>query len=155
MTTFSQNNFLIRHEYRDFFSDIQRNTERIGDVGKSSDDFKNRAYSQWKLHDFNDLAKNQDSFIPPDEMYGTRGREKFRNYNRMEYDTPERHDGKNHDEVMAEVNKKTEMTVKNILNAFKKQGYTLCSTASAVKQTPIEQKDYKDLDLMKNIIERY
>jgi hypothetical protein len=78
----SQNNFLIRHEYHDFFTDIQRNTERIGDVGKESDAFTDRAYNQFHDHSFHDLAQNQDSYIPPDEMYGTRGRDKNRNYNR-------------------------------------------------------------------------
>ena len=96
MTTYSQNNFLINHQYQDFFSDIQRNTERIGEVGKVSDDYKKRAYDQFQNHDFNSLAKTQDSFIAPDKIDGTRGRDKNRNYKRMEYDTPERHDGKEH-----------------------------------------------------------
>jgi len=144
MTTYSQNNFLIRHEKRDFWSDIQRNVNRIGDVGKESDDFKKRAYEQFKDHDYHALAQTQDSFVPEDELYGTRGREKNRNVSRMEYDPVERNDGKEHAEVMKEVDAKTEMNVKQILDAFKKQGgYTVCSTASAIGAKPVEQKDYE------------
>lgn len=144
MSFFGQNNFRINHEYRDFLSDTQRNTERIGDVGKVSDDFKKRGFNAFQQHDYHDLAKNQDKFVAPDEMYGTVGREKNRNYNRMEYDQPERNDNKAHEDVMADVNKKIEITVDDILNAFEKQGYTLNSTASTISDKPIEQQDYKD-----------
>ena len=144
MSFFGQNNFRINHEYHDFFSTIQRNTERIGDVGNTSKDFTDRAYDSFKMHNFNDLAKNQDKFVPPDEMYGSQQRDKYRNYNRMEYDTPERHDGKEHAEVKKEVDAKKEVSIDNLLNAFKDQGYTLNSTASAIGADPIEEKDYKD-----------
>lgn len=143
MSFFGQNNFLIKHEYRDFYSQVQRNTERIGDKGKVSDDFLKRARAQFKNHDFNKLAEEQDKFIAPDEMYGTRGREKNRNYNRMEYDQPERHDGKEQDKLLKDVNDKMPLTADDLLGAFKKQGYDICTTASAVSADPIEEKDYK------------
>jgi len=142
MSFFGQGNFKIKHEYRDFYTDVQRNTERIGDVGNTSKDFSDRSYDQFKMHDFNELAKNQDAFVPPDEMYGTVKRDNFRNYNRMEYDMPERHDGKEHADVKKEVEAKTEVTIDKLLNAFKDQGYTLNSTASTVKDKPIEKEDY-------------
>ena len=147
MSFFGQGNFRINHEYRDFLSDVQRNSERIGDVGKVSDDFKQRGYDMFHQHGYHDLAKNQDKFIAPDEMYGTRGRENNRNYNRMEYDTPERHDGNAHVDVMRDVyakDDKNDINIDNLLHAFEKMGYTLCSTASAVKEDPIVEKDYKD-----------
>jgi hypothetical protein len=141
---FGQNNFLIRHEYRDFLSDTQRNSDRIGNVGKVSDKFKERAYKQFLDHNFHALAQTQDKSVAPDEMSGTRGRDKNRNVNRMEYDMPERHDHKEHAEVMAGVKKKIELNVKDILKTFEKQGYTLCSTASKIDSKPIEKKDYED-----------
>lgn len=144
MSIFSNNNFLIRHEHRDFWSDVQRNVERIGDVGKQSDDFKERAYKQFQNHDYHKLAEIQDEFIPEDPLYGTPGRPNNRNYNRMEYDEVERHDGKDNDSVKKEVNDKVEMNVNDIINAFQKQGWTLNSTASAIGSDPITKSDYDD-----------
>lgn len=142
MSTFAQNNFLIRHQYRDFFSDIQRNKDRIGNVGKESDPFVKRAFKQFKDHNFHDLAKTQDSFIPEDETAGTRFREDNRNYNRMEYDMPNRQDGKEHADVMKNLDTH-ELKIKDVLNAFDKQGYTVVSTATAFGTDPVEKKDYE------------
>lgn len=138
----SQSNFRIQHQYKDFFSDVQRNWERVGDVGKQSDDFKDRAYKQFQNHDYHTLAKIQDKFVAADPTEGTPKRDKNRNYTRMEYDTVERNDGKDPDTIKKEVNSKVEMKVKDILNAFKKQGYTLNTTASAIGAKPITAKDY-------------
>lgn len=139
-----QANFNVKHEYRDFFSDIQRNLPRIGDVGKESDDFKDRAYEQFHNHDFAKLAKIQDKFIAEDPLYGTPGREDHRNYNRMEYDYNDRFDGKSKEDIAKEVDKQTEMNVDKMLNAFKTQGWTLNSTATAIGTKPITQKDYEN-----------
>lgn len=138
----SQSNFRIQHQYKDFFSDVQRNWERVGDVGKQSDDFKDRAYKQFQNHDYHKLAKIQDEFVAADPTEGTPNRENNRNYTRMEYDTVERNDGKDPDTIKKEVNSKVEMKVNDILNAFKKQGYTLNTTASAIGSKPITAKDY-------------
>lgn len=138
-----QANFNVKHEYRDFFADVQRNLPRIGDVGKESDEFLERAYKQFHNHDFNKLAKIQNKFEPEDPIYGTPGREHTRNYNRMEYDFNDRFDDKGKEDVAKEVEKKTELTVEKVLNAFKDQGWTLNNTATAVGNKPITQKDYE------------
>ena len=137
-----QTNFNVKHEYRDFYADVQRNMKRIGDVGDESDEFLERAYNQFKNHDFNKLAKIQDKFITEDPIYGTPGRENHRNYNRMEYDYNDRFDDKGKEDVEKEVNDKTELTVNKLLNAFKDHGWTLNNTATAVGNKPITQKDY-------------
>lgn len=137
-----QTNFNVKHEYRDFYADVQRNMKRIGDVGDESDEFLERAYNQFKNHDFNKLAKIQDKFITEDPIYGTPGRENHRNYNRMEYDYNDRFDDKGKEDVEKEVDDKTELTVNKLLNAFKDHGWTLNNTATAVGNKPITQKDY-------------
>ena len=137
-----QTNFNVKHEYRDFYADVQRNMKRIGDVGDESDEFLERAYNQFKNHDFNKLAKIQDKFITEDPIYGTPGRENNRNYNRMEYDYNDRFDDKGKEDVEKEVADKTELTVNKLLNAFKDHGWTLNNTATAVGNKPITQKDY-------------
>ena len=134
-------NFLIKHEHRDFFSDVQRCAKHIGDVGKESDNFTNRAYKQFHAHDFNTLAKIQDEFEPADKTAGTPFRPKTRNYNRMEYDMPERHDGKEHADVMKKLDG-TSIKINDLLNAFDKSGYTLVSAATAIGADPIVKKDY-------------
>jgi len=136
-------NFLIRHEYRDFFSDVQRGKKRIGEIGKESDDFTDRAYNQFQAHDFHKLAQIQDDFEPEDETAGTRFRPKNRNYNRMEYDMQERNDGKEHAEVM-KVLDGTELKVKDVLKAFDKSGYNIVSAAQAIGTDPIVKEDYDD-----------
>jgi len=142
MSNPSQNNFQTWWNQRDWFYQTQTNPERIGNVGEVSDSYKERAYNQFKEHSYHKLAKIQDEFMAPDPMDGTQGRPNNRNYNRMEYDYPTRHDGKGHDEVMKEVEDKQALTVDNILNAFKTQGYTLNTTASAIGVNPIEMNDY-------------
>lgn len=139
---YSSNNFLIRHEFKDFYSQIQRNLPRIGDKGKVSDEFVDRAFKQFQNHDFNKLAEIQDEYIAPSKEYGTTGRENNRNYNRMEYDPIERHDNKDKETVMKEVDDTVQMTVEKIMNAFKDHGYTLNSSTSAVGFKPIQAKDY-------------
>lgn len=135
---------MFNSEYGDFYSDVQRNMKRIGDIGDESDDFKKRAYKQFHNHDFTKLAKIQDEFVASDPRRGSEGREKNRNLNRMEYDFEERTDGHTKEEDLDKVSKKIELKVSEITNAFKKHGWTLNSTASAVSDKPITQKDYKD-----------
>jgi hypothetical protein len=144
MSTYSQNNFKIQHQYRDFYSDVQRTWERIGDVGEESDAFKDRAYKQFHEHDYNKLAEIQDEFIAEDPTAGTPERPNNRNYNRMEYDALERNDGKDADTIKKEVNAKVEMSVDDIKKAFEQQGYTLNSSASAIGSQPIIADDYND-----------
>ena len=146
MSVASNNNFNVKHEYRDFFADVQRNWKRIGDVGEESDEFLERAYKQFHEHDFAKLAEIQDEFIATDPTAGTPGRENNRNYNRMEYDTPVRDDGKEHAEVMTDVeaNAKVAVTVDEILDVFKTQGWTLNNTASAIGSEPIQKSDYDE-----------
>jgi hypothetical protein len=105
-------------------------------------EFLERAYNQFKNHDFNKLAKIQDKFITEDPIYGTPGRENHRNYNRMEYDYNDRFDDKGKEDVEKEVADKTELTVNKLLNAFKDHGWALNNTATAVGNKPITQKDY-------------
>lgn len=136
-------NFLIKHEHRDFFSDVQRAQKRIGEVGKESEDFTDRAYKQFQAHDFHKLAQIQDGFEPEDETAGTKFRPKTRNYNRMEYDMPERHDGKEHADVM-KVLDGTSIKVKDVLHAFDKSGYNIVSAAQAIGSDPITKEDYDD-----------
>lgn len=137
-------NFLIKHEHRDFFSDVQRaNEPRIGEKGKVSDDFKKRAYDQFQAHDFHKLANIQDEFVAPDPTAGTKFRDKNRNVNRMEYDGQERTDGKDHSDVM-KVLDGTELKIKDVLNAFDKSGYNIVSAAQAIGSDPIVKEDYDD-----------
>jgi hypothetical protein len=135
-------NFLIDHEKRDFYSDVQRNVERIGDVGKVSDDYKKEAFAQYHQKGFHDLANDPDRFTSDDPMRGTNGRENNKNYNRMEYDEVERTDGKAHNEVMEDVEDKSEMHINELNDAFSKMGYTLNKTASAYGAVPIVAADY-------------
>jgi hypothetical protein len=136
-------NFLIDHEKRDFFSDVQRNVERIGDLGKVSDGYKKEAFDQFHQKGFHDLANDPDKFTMDDEMRGTAGREDNKNYKRMEYDQIERTDSKAHNEVMEkQVNKQIEMHVDDLKDVFSKMGYTLNKTASAVGSKPIVAADY-------------
>lgn len=139
---YSNNNFNLRHEFKDFYSQIQHNMPRIGDKGKVSDEFVERAFKQFQNHDFNKLAEIQDEYIAPSAEYGTTGREKNRNYNRMEYDESERHDGKDKETVMQEVDDKIQLTVDKILNAFKDHGYTVNTSAVAVGYEPITTSQY-------------
>jgi hypothetical protein len=139
---FSSNNFLIRHEFKDFYSQIQRNLPRIGDKGKVSTEFVDRAFKQFQNHDFNKLAEIQDEYVAPSAEYGTTGRENNRNYNRMEYDENERHDGKDKETVMKDVDSTVQLTVDKILNAFKEHGYTLNNSAVAVGTEPITKSAY-------------
>lgn len=137
--------FLINHDKRDFYSDVQRTMERIGDVGKESEGYTKAAYSQFRNKGFNDLAKDPDQFTVSDPMRGTQGREGNRNYNRMEYDPVERNDDKSHSDVMKKViDKQVEMGVDYIKNAFKNMGYTLNTSASAIGSSPILPTDLED-----------
>jgi len=139
---YSSNNFNTRHERKDFFTQVQKNSKRIGEVGEVSEDFVDRAFKQFQNHDYHKLAQIQDEFVAPSDEYGTTGREKNRNLNRMEYDPTDRFDGKSKEEVAKKVNKETELTVSKILNSFKDHGYTLNNTASAVGFEPITKGDY-------------
>lgn len=141
MSIFSNNNFLIKHEHRDFWSDVQRNLPRIGDLGKESDEFKERAYKQFHNTEYHKLADIQDEFIPEDPTYGTIGRENHRNYNRMEYDIY-RTDKNDADTVKKDINNKVEMNVNDIVNAFEKHGWDINTTASAIGTNPIQKSDY-------------
>jgi Na+/phosphate symporter len=157
---FGQNNFNINQDHRDFFSDIQRNVSnkvtRIGDVGKESDDFKKRAYDQFHEHDFAKLAKTQDSFVTEDPTAGTRGREKHRNMNRMEYDIPGQPN--RHTEDMEKLDKHA-LNIKDVLKGFDTQGYTVNAVAHAFGTDPVTAKDYEDQinigeDVVKNVMKK-
>lgn len=145
MSTFAQNNFLPRHEWSDLYNQTQVKKPAIGDVGTESDAFVKRAYEQFEDHDFNQLAKDQDSFIAADYRRGTPGRANHRNYNRMEYDIPKAARGVDkfdNSMDLKDVAEKIELTVSDILNAFEKQGWTLNTTATAVSDKPITRADY-------------
>jgi hypothetical protein len=143
MANLNQNNFNIWWNPNDWFQTVQKNFHRNGELGEISDKEKERAYKQYQMHDFTQLADNQDSWINPDPFAGSPGREKNRNFNRMEYDFQPRYDGKGQDTVLDEVYLKQQMTVQTILDAFKKQGYTLSTAASAIGYEPIVKDDYK------------
>ena len=142
MSNLNQNNFNISWSPPDWFQQVQKVFKRNGELGEVADEEKERAHKQYQAHDFHKLAEIQDEFVNPDPFAGTPGREKNRNYNRMEYDFDERHDGKGQDTVLTDVYKKNELPIKDLLKAFEKQGYTLCNTASTIKWTPIDQEDY-------------
>jgi len=142
MSNLNQNNFNIAWSPPDWFQTVQKNFHRNGELGAVSDKFKERAYKQYQAHDFNKLAEIQDEYVDPDPFAGTPGREKNRDFTRMEYDFQPRHDGKGQDTVLGEVYKKDGIEIKDLLNAFETQGYTLSTTASAIKWEPIEQEDY-------------
>jgi hypothetical protein len=145
-----QNNFGVWWNPRDKFYTNQRIYKRIGDVdngeeGDVSDDYKEHAFKQYQEHDFNKLKEMQDDMTKKlDPIYGSPERENNRNYSRMEYDFPERNDGKGHTEVMDEVNAKVEMNVKKLQDVIKSKGYTQNTTASAFGTDPIVKKDYED-----------
>ena len=138
----TQSNFQVWWNHKDWFYPTQRLYDRPGDVGEVSDKYKERAYKQFKEHSFHKLAEIQDEWIAPDPIQGTQGRSNNRNYNRMEYDFIPRTDGKGHDEVMKEVYDKQALTVNDILNAFRTQGYTLNNTAATIAANPIQKSDY-------------
>ena len=144
LTEYSQSNFQIATQPNDFYTAIQRNVKRVGEIGDDTGDaYKDRAYEQFKQHDFETLAKIQDKFIHPDGSQGTPGKENNRNVKRMEYDLPvERNDGKEHEHVLGEVFDKVELTVDKILNAFRDQGYTINTAPLAIGTDPVQKEDY-------------
>jgi hypothetical protein len=139
---FSQNNFAIWWQSRDKFSSTTSYPGRVGDKGETSENYVKRAYDQFKQHDWHDLAKTQDEWTHPDPIEGSPDRVNNRNYKRMEYDFPQRDDGKGQSDVIKDVYAKNEMNVKAILDAFKKQGWTQNNTASTVSWKPIEKSEY-------------
>lgn len=130
--------FLINHEFKDFWSNIQHAQRRIGDVGEESQAYKDAAFHQF--------ARKPDDFVAPN-TYGTIGREDNKNYNRMEYDEVERPDEKDHASVMKSVMKNKEIDVKKLLKAIKpKDIYTINSTDTIFSDKPITRDNDVKMD---------
>jgi hypothetical protein len=130
--------FLINHEFRDFWADIQHAIRRLGDVGPESDAYKDAAFHQ--------LARKQDDFVAP-QTYGTIGREDNKNLNRMEYDEVGRPDKKDHASVMKEVNSKKVLDVKKLLKAIKpKDQYTVNTSDVYISDEPLVLSNDVNLD---------
>lgn len=129
--------FLINHEFRDFYSEIQHAVRRLGDVGPESEAYKDHAYHQF--------AREPDNFMAP-PTYGTIGREDNKNYNRMEYDEVVRHDGHAHKDDMATMAKKKPLTVAQVLKMINpKTKWTVNTTDTKVTDEPIIKKNKVNL----------
>lgn len=125
--------FQIKHEFRDFYAEIQHNLKRIGDIGPESKEYLDHAFHQ--------MAMEPDNYVAP-PTYGTIGREDNKNLNRMEYDEVVRHDGKAHKDVMAGVNKVKPLSVAQILKAIKPdKDWTVNTTDTIISDTPYIRKD--------------
>lgn len=122
--------FLINHEFKDFWSNVQHAMRRLGDVGPESEAYKAAAFHQF--------ARQPDEFIAP-ETYGTIGRMDNKNYNRMEYDKVGRPDKKDHASVMKEVEGKKILDIGNMLKAIKpKDGYTVNTSDTMVSDKALD-----------------
>jgi hypothetical protein len=129
---------------RDIFVACQDVFPTVGDIksGKA-DKFLNRAYKQQKLHTNGLLSKAQEDFIEENYWMNTPGRGE-KNYNRMEYDFSDNPNGKSAENDRKEAEAKTEINKNDMLDYFKKNGYTICTTATSYGTAPITQEDYKD-----------
>lgn len=141
---FGNSSFVMKYNFHDIYPEHQRNPERIGDVGKVSEEFVSTARKQFHNKPFNDLALNPEKFVAPDRMDGTDGRADNKNYNRMEYDAVERDDGKAHSEIMDNVLKMTGWTTKKVKDAYrnKKVDWTVNTLDYAVGDEPVVASDY-------------
>lgn len=139
------NNFDTHPDWRhDMFYQVQNAVRGVGDIrsGKA-DDFLNRAYEQQWWHTEDKLAELQDKFLEDDMINNTPGRG-CRNYRRMEYDIEKNPNGKGAAEDRQLAEDKKPLAADKVLDAMKQHVYAMCTTASAVKSTPITQKDYAD-----------
>ena len=138
-------NFDTHPDYRhDLFQQVQELARGVGDIrsGKA-DDFLKRAYEQNWWHTEDKLAEVQDKFVEDDMVNNTPGRGNL-NYRRMEYDIVKNPNGKGAAEDREAAEDKEPLSKTELINLMKNHVYALCTTASAVKSTPITQKDYED-----------
>lgn len=131
-------------DYRhDFFGDVQRAVNGVSDIpsGKSRK-FLDRAYGMQTLHDEDRLRDMQDSFKEDDVINNTPGRG-VKNYRRMEYDMEVPSARELSDERIDGIYSQKVWGVKELVKAIRGEGYTICTTASAVSSSPITKKDYE------------
>jgi hypothetical protein len=136
-------NFDTHPDYRhDMFYMVQNVARGIGDIrsGKAND-FLDRAYAQNWMHTEDELARLQDKFLEDDMINNTPGRGQ-RNYRRMEYDIEKNPNGKGAAEDRKLAEERTVLPAEKVLGLMRQHLYAMCTTASAVKSTPIKQKDY-------------
>lgn len=155
---FGTSAFTLKHQGRDFFRSRQENPERIGDVGKLSEEYVKNARTKFNDDKFHDLAKDPGKFVDPEtaELYGIE-----HDYNHMNYDAVERDDGKGQNEVMEDIEpmdedgygedvmdalrvwgKVIDPSIKRIKGVMKTPKYDINTTASAIGSMPISQDDY-------------
>ena len=137
-------NFDTHPDYRhDMFYMVQNVARGIGDLrsGKASD-FLDRAYAQNWMHTEDELARLQDKFLEDDMINNTPGRGQ-RNYRRMEYDIEKNPNGKGAAEDRKLAEERKVLPAEKVLGLMRQHLYAMCTTASAVKSTPIKQKDYE------------
>jgi hypothetical protein len=138
-------NFDTHPDWRhDLYYQVQQAARGVGDIrsGKA-DDFLNRAYEQNWWHTEDKLAELQDKFLEDDMINNTVGRGQ-RNYRRMEYDIQKNPNGKGAAEDRELAEDRKVLDDGQVLDLMKQHVYSMCTTASAVKNTPITQKDYAD-----------
>jgi hypothetical protein len=136
-------NFDTHPDYRhDMFYMVQNVARGIGDIrsGKAND-FLDRAYAQNWMHTEDELARLQDKFLEDDMINNTPGRGQ-RNYRRMEYDIEKNANGKGAAEDRKLAEERKVLPAEKVLGLMRQHLYAMCTTASAVKSTPIKQKDY-------------
>lgn len=130
----------------DLFVQCQDVFPTVGDIksGKA-DKFLNRAYKQQGFHTNGLLDRAQEEFIE-DNYWENTPNNGHHNLRRMEYDIKDNPNGKSAeaDRKEADERERTVFDKKSLLDSFKKNGYTLCTTASAYGAAPITQDDYKE-----------
>jgi hypothetical protein len=161
-------NFDTHPDYRhDLFYQVQNAVRGIGDIrsGKANDfltrayeqnwwhtedklaelqdKFLERAYEQNWWHTEDKLAELQDKFLEDDMVNNTPGRGQ-KNYRRMEYDITKNPNGKGAEEDRKAAEEKEVLTKDKLLDLLDNVRYSICSTASAWGNEPIQQKDYQD-----------
>lgn len=136
-------NFDTHPDYRhDLFQQVQELARGIGDIrsGKA-DEFLQRAYEQNWWHTEDKLAEMQDKFLEDDMVNNTPGRG-HRNYRRMEYDITSNPNGKGAAADRAAAEERKVLDKAETIAKMKEHLYAMCTTASAVSNVPITQKDY-------------
>jgi hypothetical protein len=93
------------------------------------------------MHTEDELARLQDKFLEDDMINNTPGRGQ-RNYRRMEYDIEKNPNGKGAAEDRKLAEERKVLPAEKVLGLMRQHLYAMCTTASAVKSTPIKQKDY-------------
>ena len=136
-------NFDTHPDYRhDMFYMVQNVARGIGDINSGkANDFLDRAYAQNWMHTEDELARLQDKFLEDDMINNTPGRGQ-RNYRRMEYDIEKNPNGKGAAEDRKLAEERKVLPAEKVLGLMRQHLYAMCTTASAVKSTPIKQKDY-------------